>query len=451
MNKLSKEKSFKIIKQKLFKESSEFDHLPRPKRMSRPNIDGVGLRGSDRPIDYGHCQQILIDKYGKEKGEKYYEEVFVDTNKNFGWTIASNIQKEKIAMFRDLKEIIGAENFQNFFDFPDRPNDLDDVNYFNLWQLWLKKMNDNGKLKRKKSQKVENIMKENLSLQEQEAVNLILSKDKELIEKKLRMINKLSQFIKNTKNKKFVTECTLSIKKNLHQKEFKESAMQVCELKETTKLFLEKNAEEGSITIPDMDHIKKIRISAIENLEAPETIFVEFQIPFYPTGNNYSDLRETLEDINKRFARLGTNILNQTINWRPERNPYFTGTGIWEGTVRLFDVKPGSTVWGKGELALDTKVKENPIAFSAYKEPTIALLMLLDQLLTKWFKDEITPEEQQISLKEPKRKERGVYKAKDEETDDWYKSDEEEGPSEEEIDRQAREYALKNSPELENL
>ncbi len=437
----------KKIKEILFKESSEFDNLPRPKKMARPKIEYVSLRSSDRPIDYGHCQQLLIDKYGKEKGEKYYEEVFVNANGNFGWTIASNIQKEKIAMFRDLKEIMGAQNFQNLFDFSDRPADLDDVNYFNLWQLWLKLMNDNGKLKRAKL-KVENkTIKENLNIQEQEVVNLILAKDKELIEKKLRMINKLSTFINNGKNKKFVKECITTIKKNLHEKEYKDLVFQACELKETTKLFLEKNVEEGSITLPDMAHIKKIKMFAIENLEAPETIFIEFSVPFYPEGNNYSDIKETLEDINKRFSRLGTNMLNQTINWRPERNPYFTGTGIWEGSVRLFDVKPGSTVWGKGELALDTKVSENPISFSAYKPAVSALLTLLDQLLTKWFKDEITPENQQISLKEPSRKERGSYKAKDDEMeDDWYKA-EEDGPSEEEIDKQAKEYALKH-PEL---
>jgi hypothetical protein len=447
--------ALKIYKKKLFKETSSrnFDNLPRPKRMVRPNILGVSLASKDNPIDYGHCNQILIDKYGKERGEKYYRDLFINALDNRGWTIVKDIQKEKVAMFRDLKEIIGEQTFTNVFGFTNRPDDLDDINYFNLWQLWIKLMNDKGKLKRLKTITTESIEKLKLSLYEEEAVNLILSKDKENVERKLRMIGKLSNYVKDIKEKKFIHECIRTIKSKLIESELKDIAVQACELKETIKLFIEKTHGEASMKLPDLQYIKKIKMIAIENIDSPETIFIEFEVPFYPEGNSYSTLRDSLESINKRFARMGTNILNQTINWKHERNPYFTGTGIWEGSIRLFDAKPGRRINARGELALDTCVKENPIPFNGYRNAVISLLIDLNTLIAKWFEKEISPENQQASLKEPKSKEKSTITipSEEEKEKEYYKSEEEfETPSEEEIHQQAIEYAKKH-PELKNI
>src|SRR5690606_14179539 len=79
---------------------TEYANKPRPGRMSRikPEKGKPSWRSGDKPICYGHCQQILIDKYGAARGERTYEDVFVNSNKNFGWTICKDIQLEKLGM-----------------------------------------------------------------------------------------------------------------------------------------------------------------------------------------------------------------------------------------------------------------------------------------------------------------------------------------------------------------
>jgi len=104
--------------------SHKYDNEPRPKRMKAIDSSSVGgmYNREDRPVDYGHCQQIFIDKYGKENGEKTYEKLFLDQGTNFGWSLAGKIQKEKRAMISAL----GLE----------QPRDLDDVAYYPLWRKW---------------------------------------------------------------------------------------------------------------------------------------------------------------------------------------------------------------------------------------------------------------------------------------------------------------------------
>ena len=412
-------------------DSAKFENLSRPKKMTRPNIDSINLRASDRPIDYGHCKQLLVDKYGKERGEKSYKFLFTDSNNNTGWIVVNNIQKEKIAMFRDIKHSIGSNTFTDFFGFSDRPSDLDEVNYFNLWQLWIKLAGKNGNIKQTKSAMTENIK---LTKLEEEVVNISLFKDKESIERKIRMVGRLSNYIKNDKGRKFVIESLRTIKNKLKESELKDLAIQICELKESTRKLLVESLGEAIIKLPDLTYIKKIKMFVIEGEEAPETLFIEFEVPFYPVGNSFLEIRDSLFDLNKRFSRLGNSILNQTINWKPDKNPYFTGTGIWEGSIRLFNIKPGSIVNGKGELALDTKVKENPIPFSAYKPAVIELLTNLDSLIAKWF-TETSDEDQKLSLAKPKKS----VRTKKLSNEDPYYSDEKEfeGMSDEDIDKLA--------------
>ena len=118
-----------IIKEeirRLLKEfaGEKYKSKSRPNRMKAIKTGNVRLRSQDRPVDYGHCNQIFIDKYGEKKGEEAYEKLFVNANNNFGWTLASNIQKEKLALLDFFGESV--------------PSDLDDVAYFPLWEKWMK-------------------------------------------------------------------------------------------------------------------------------------------------------------------------------------------------------------------------------------------------------------------------------------------------------------------------
>jgi len=98
----------------------------RPSRMARPNIDSITLSKGRRPLDYGHCRQWLEDKYGKERGSKYYDDITQGEVPNSIWTVAQNIQKEKIAMLYAL-----GRGWS--------PGGLDDIPYFPLWKEWMAK------------------------------------------------------------------------------------------------------------------------------------------------------------------------------------------------------------------------------------------------------------------------------------------------------------------------
>lgn len=94
-------------------ESSRTGHIKRPSRMMAPKQKQFFVRGiSTKPIDYGHCNDILVDKYGKERGDKMYEEVFVDSGKNFGWTVCQKILIEKGIMAGQLGYVQSTDNVE---------------------------------------------------------------------------------------------------------------------------------------------------------------------------------------------------------------------------------------------------------------------------------------------------------------------------------------------------
>lgn len=105
----------------------------RPKSVARPkDFKNMTLRSGDRAVCYGDAQAMLVDKYGKARGEKTYENVFVNASGNFGWTAANDVPKEKLKMLQEL-------------GMP-RPSDLRDVSHRKLWVAW-QKHTEGGKKK----------------------------------------------------------------------------------------------------------------------------------------------------------------------------------------------------------------------------------------------------------------------------------------------------------------
>lgn len=96
------------------------DQAQRPSRMVRPNTDSIKLTKDQRILDYGHCCMMLVEKYGKDRGEKSYEDIALNGT-NAIWAVATTIQKEKIRMLEDL----GITT-----------SELDDHNWFELWTEW---------------------------------------------------------------------------------------------------------------------------------------------------------------------------------------------------------------------------------------------------------------------------------------------------------------------------
>ncbi len=62
--------SFKALKEGLsllLEEGNNIKDEPRPPRMARPPINDISLTKEQRPLDYGQCHSILIDKYGEKE------------------------------------------------------------------------------------------------------------------------------------------------------------------------------------------------------------------------------------------------------------------------------------------------------------------------------------------------------------------------------------------------
>lgn len=87
-------------------------------RMKAPKTDGVTLWKDERPIDYGHCLEIMQEKYGPARGQRMYD-ALVDSNKTgIQFVIATKIMKEKQAMI----QVVGADH---------------GTSYQQLWDRWM--------------------------------------------------------------------------------------------------------------------------------------------------------------------------------------------------------------------------------------------------------------------------------------------------------------------------
>lgn len=102
------------------------DAVKRPARMPKPaGWQTVSLPSGLKPIDYGHCEGIFVDKYGKARGEKMYEDLFINGNNNAGWTVAKGILQEKVAMLRALEVDLPVAKY-------------DSVSYWLIYKAYLK-------------------------------------------------------------------------------------------------------------------------------------------------------------------------------------------------------------------------------------------------------------------------------------------------------------------------
>lgn len=71
-------------------------------RMKAPKTDGVSLYSSERPVDYGHCCELMVEKYGQVRGLRAYE-ALIDRADAVHFSIATRIQMEKRVMLNNLK------------------------------------------------------------------------------------------------------------------------------------------------------------------------------------------------------------------------------------------------------------------------------------------------------------------------------------------------------------
>lgn len=107
-------------------ESIDYNSMARPTRMEKPDTSRQGSYSSCWPGFYigDQLRNILVDKYGLERGEKNFDDLFTGRNNNSIYTVCGNIMKEKYKMLQDMGE-------------DPRSMDYWDCAYFPLWQTWV--------------------------------------------------------------------------------------------------------------------------------------------------------------------------------------------------------------------------------------------------------------------------------------------------------------------------
>ena len=377
-----------------FSKDTDDTKYPRPSRMKKPKVYPKSYR---RYFDEVYLQDlaldVLQDKYGNTRGQLQFD-YFLDHNFHAIYPVCEEIMSEKAKMLNDLGEQI--------------PRDYFAVSYFQVWKTWMMNLDkiSKGETIQTKEQGTSPVRSESvvklaqklikesynkMSVYEQTTVDIILSNNKERVTNQLRIVEKLQGCLKDKKEKVYIKECIQTLRSKLSKMTLAEAASKTLELKEQVINLLEvAEAGETEVKLPNTKYLKNIRVKCLEDVEAPATLFITFSLEFYPAGHSYSELQRSLHDLNTRFSRLGRNILNQVITWR-EKKEYFTGQGIWEGSVRLNDVKAGDKVRGVGELVLDTTVDKTPRTLYQYLPGVNEVLTDLDEFIPRWF-SEIEPQ-----------------------------------------------------------
>jgi ribosomal protein L19E len=78
------------------------------------------LYTNERPLDYGHCKEIMQDKYGVERGDKMYDDMIGMSGNSSArfFVVATQILREKRAMMRrlNLHGELDSKTYEELYD-----------------------------------------------------------------------------------------------------------------------------------------------------------------------------------------------------------------------------------------------------------------------------------------------------------------------------------------------
>ncbi len=227
-----------------------------------------------------------------------------------------------------------------------------------------------------------------LSPIEKDYVGLITSNSKKRVYSQVKFVEALISGLKSKKEKALATECLAVLKNDILKRPLSEAIERTLDLKQTIASLLEADDHHGGIItkkLGNLKYLKDIRLAVLyDEKDAPETLYVMFKTAFFPLGNDFSSVKASLTDLDKRFGRMGRNILNQTIYQKNRAGQIFSGEGIWDGSVRVHSVKPGGMSEGSGELALHV-IPGKLTSVDDAKKALVPILRDLDALMPTWF------------------------------------------------------------------
>lgn len=227
-----------------------------------------------------------------------------------------------------------------------------------------------------------------LSPIEKEYVSLVASKSKVRVYNQVRLVEALITGLKSNKERELANECLKVLKKDIVKRPLEEAAERTLELKQTITNLLEADEVYGGMltkSLGNLKYLKNIKLSLLsEEVDSPETLYITWSVAFYPLGNDFSSVKASLLDLDKRFGNMGRNILNKTIREKGRTETVFTGEGIWDGGVKTNAVKPGGETLGKGELALHIK-RGSVKSIEEAKRVVVPVLRDIDSYIPQWF------------------------------------------------------------------
>lgn len=282
----------------------------------------------------------------------------------------------------------------------------DVAKYFNV-KPNITMLKEQSKKELKAANEIINEAYSKLSLIEKEYVSLVNSNNKRRIYNQVKITEALISGLKDNKEKQLATECLTVLKKDILKRPLTEAAERTLDLKHTIATLLEADEYYGGMLLQklgNLKHLKDVKIAVLsEDKDEPETLYITFSIVFYPLGNDFSSVRASLMDLDKKFRAMGRKILNQTI--RNKQSGVFTGEGIWDGSVNIHNTKAGAPVEANGELTLHVN-KGSVKSLDDAKRALTPSLKELDSLIPSWF-PEVDKVAQKQFLKNPNQGDQG--------------------------------------------
>lgn len=236
-----------------------------------------------------------------------------------------------------------------------------------------------------------------------ESFKIILeNKSQKDLNKQFKIVGFLASEFDNI-NKNFVYESLRKLR-TMQKSNYKECVQKLHKLRILSeKILREYQADPNSkksagqrVSLKDLSFIKNIQVEAPKNYLDPEKIFVSFQIPFYPVGAFFNELRLSAIDIKKRLDRLETNFINKYVRQYPE---YFNPKGaIWQVLMRVNGIKEGNAVNARVKVYLNAK-PGNGNSFEDYYSVVYQMLKEFNSSLSEVFPDELTIKAQKDAIK----------------------------------------------------
>lgn len=192
---------------------------------------------------------------------------------------------------------------------------------------------------------------------EKQLISLVESNRRERIYTQVKLIESIVASLKSEKDKSYATECLTILKHDIAKRPIHETSERVLGLKKTIiGLFEAKDESYGgfvNIKLGSLNYVKNINLAIFsDEVTDPKTVYVTFEVPFYPMGADFSSVKASLQSLDDKFGRMGRTVLNKTIFQTGKAGKIFTGEGIWDASVRINAIKPGQVANGSAELAL---------------------------------------------------------------------------------------------------